>query len=36
MDPQLVDLLSKTLPQQNMGYLGNSEGWVTLYLEEKS
>ena len=36
MDPQLVDLLSKTLSSQNIGYLGNSEGWVTLYLVEKS
>lgn len=34
MDERLYDLLSKSLTENSTAYLGNSEGWVELKLEE--
>lgn len=35
MDTALFDLLKQNLKSYNIGYLGNSEGWVNVKIEEK-
>lgn len=35
MDKQLANLLNEKLKNVNIGYLGNSEGWINIKLEHK-
>lgn len=35
MDPMLYQMLSTSLKENNLGYLGNSEGWVDLNLNKE-